>query len=109
MKSSFGISNFLEGISSLPHSTVFFYFCTLFKYEGILISPSYSLELCIHLGMLFLSSLPFASLLFSAICKAASNNYFAFLHFFLWDGFGYRLLYTMSQPLSIVLQALYQI
>ena len=31
------------------------------------------------------SPLPFTSLLFSAICKASSNNYFAFLHFFfLW-------------------------
>ena len=31
---------------------------------------------------LFLSHLPFTSLLFSAICKAFSDNYFAFLHFF---------------------------
>ena len=28
------------------------------------------------------SALPVASLLFSAICKASSDNYFAFLHFF---------------------------
>ena len=28
------------------------------------------------------SSLPFVSLLFSAICKASSDNHFAFLHFF---------------------------
>ena len=31
---------------------------------------------------LSLSPLPFASLLFSAICKAYSDNHFAFLHFF---------------------------
>ena len=29
------------------------------------------------------SALPLTSLLFSAICKASSDNYFAFLHFFL--------------------------
>ena len=57
------------------------------------------LFLCIdHLGILYLSAflwnsafrwiylsfspLPFASLLFSAIWKASSNNHFAFLHFF---------------------------
>ena len=34
------------------------------------------------MGISFLFSLPFASLLFSAICKASSDNYFAFLHFF---------------------------
>ena len=31
---------------------------------------------------LSLSPLPFASLLFSAICEASSDNHFAFLHFF---------------------------
>ena len=31
---------------------------------------------------LFFSPLPLASLLFSAICKASSDNHFAFLHFF---------------------------
>ena len=30
------------------------------------------------------SPLPFASLLFTAICKASSDNHFAFLHFFSW-------------------------
>ena len=37
------------------------------------------LEICIQMGISFL----FASLLFSAICKAASDNHFAFLHLFL--------------------------
>ena len=31
---------------------------------------------------LYFSPLPFASLLFTAICKASSDNHFAFLHFF---------------------------
>ena len=47
MKYSLGISNFLEEISSLSHSIVFLYFFTLITEEGFLISPCYSLELCI--------------------------------------------------------------
>ena len=50
--------------------------------EGFLISPCFSLELCIQMGISFLFSLPLASLLFSAICKVSSENCFAFLHFF---------------------------
>ena len=34
------------------------------------------------MGMFFLFSFPFTSVLFSAICKASSDNHFAFLHFF---------------------------
>ena len=45
MKCSLGISNFLEEISSLSHSIVFFYFFVLITEEGFLISPCYSLEL----------------------------------------------------------------
>ena len=39
MKCSFGISNFLEEISSLSHSVVFLYFFALIAEEGFLISP----------------------------------------------------------------------
>ena len=39
----------------------------------MLISPWYSLELCIQMGISFL---------FSAICKTSSDNHFTFLHFF---------------------------
>ena len=45
MKCSFGISDFLEEISSLSHSIVFLYFLALITEEGVLISPCYSLEL----------------------------------------------------------------
>ena len=45
-----GISNFLEEISSLSHSVGFLYFFALITEEGILISPCYSLELCIPGG-----------------------------------------------------------
>ena len=53
-----GISNFLE-ISSLSHSIVFLYFFALVTKEGFLISPCYSLELCIQIGISFLFSFAF--------------------------------------------------
>ena len=49
MKPSLGISNFLEEISSLFHSIVFLYFFAFIIEEGFLISPCYSLELCIQI------------------------------------------------------------
>ena len=79
------VSNFLEDISSLSHSIVFLYFFAVITEEGFIISPCYSLEVCIQMVYLSFFSYPLASLLFSAICKASSDNYFAFLHFFfLW-------------------------
>ena len=54
MKCSLGMSNFLEEISSLSHSVVFLYFFALITEEGFLISPCYSLELCIQMGTSFL-------------------------------------------------------
>ena len=82
MLHSLGISNFLEEISSLSHSVVFLYFFALITEEGFIISLCYSLVLFIQMGISFLSSFAFCSLLFSAICKASSDNHFAFLHFF---------------------------
>ena len=60
MKCSHDISNFLEEISSLPHSIVFLYLFALITEEGFLISPCYSLELCIQMGISFLFSLAFS-------------------------------------------------
>ena len=54
-----GISNFLEEISSLPHSIVFLYFFALITEEGFLISSCYSLDLCIQMGISFLFSFAF--------------------------------------------------
>ena len=82
MKYSLGISNFLEEISSLSHCIVFLYFFALITEEGFLICPCYSLELCIQMIYLSFSPLLFTSLLFTAICKASSDNHFALLHFF---------------------------
>ena len=82
MKCSLDISNFLEEISSLFHSIAFLYFYALITEQGFLFSPCYSWELCIQVGISFLFSFAFASLLFTAIFKASSNSHFAFLHFF---------------------------
>ena len=59
MKCSLGISSFLEEISSLSHSIVLLYFFALITEEGFLISPCYSLELCIQMGITFLFSFAF--------------------------------------------------
>ena len=59
MKCSLGISNFLKEISSLSHSIVFLYFFALITEEGFLISPCYSLELCIQMDISFLFSFAF--------------------------------------------------
>jgi len=82
MKYSFAVSNFLEEISNLSHAIVLLYFFALITVEGFVVSPCYSLELCIQMGVSFLFSVLFTSLLFTAICKASSDIYFAFLHFF---------------------------
>ena len=60
MKCSLGISNFLEEISSLSHSIVFLCFFALIAEEGFLISPCYSLELCIRMAISVLSSFVFS-------------------------------------------------
>ena len=53
-------SNFLEDIYSVSHSIVFLYFFTLTTEEGFLISPCYSLELCIQMGISLLFSFAFS-------------------------------------------------
>ena len=55
-----GISNFLEEISSVSHSIVFLYFFALITEQGFLISPCYSLELCIQMGTSFLFSFAYS-------------------------------------------------
>ena len=82
MKCSLGISNFLVETSSLSHSVVFLYFFPLITEEGFLISPCYSLELCIQMGISFFFPLLFTFLLFTAICKPSLDSHFAFSHFF---------------------------
>ena len=52
--------NFLEEIASLFHSIVFLSFFALITEEGFLISPCYSLELCIQMDISFLFSFAFS-------------------------------------------------
>ena len=96
MKYSLGISNFFEEISSLSHSIVFFSFFTLITEEGFLISPCYSLELCIQCVYFSFSPLLFTSLLFTAIYKASSDSHFAILHFFFLGMVLFPVFSTMS-------------
>ena len=105
MKCSLGISNFLEEISSLSHSVVFLYFFALITEEGFLISPCYSLELCVQMGISLLFS--FASLLFTTICKASSDIILLFSISFSWGWSWFLSPVQCHEPHSIVHQALY--
>ena len=91
MKFSLAVSNFLEEISNFLEeiarpslSILFLYFFALIAEEGFLISPCYSLELCILCLYLPFSPLLFASLLFTAICKASSDSHLLFCISFPW-------------------------
>ena len=97
MKCPLGIFNFLEEISSLSHSIVSLYFFALTTEEGFLISPCYSLELCVQMGISFLFSFPFGFSSFHSICKASLDSHFAFLHFFFLGMVLIPVSYTMSQ------------
>ena len=66
MKCSLGISHFLKEVSSLSHSVVFLYFFALVAEEGFLISPCYSLEVCIQMLISFLFSFAFLDLMVSS-------------------------------------------
>ena len=90
------LSFFLEEISSHSHSIVFLCFFALITEESFLISLRCSLELCIKMGISVLFSCAFSFFLFSAICKASSDNHFAFLHFFFLGKVLIAASYTMS-------------
>ena len=59
MKYFLGISNFPEVISGLSHSIIFLYLFALITEEGLLLSPCYSLELCIQMDIFLLFSFAF--------------------------------------------------
>ena len=82
MKCSLDISNVLEVISSLYHSIVFLYFFVLIAEEAFLPLLVILCNSAFRWVYLSFSPLPLASLLFSAMCKASLDNYFAFVHFF---------------------------
>src|SRR5574339_605051 len=96
MKYSLGISNFLEEISSLSYSIVFLYFFALITEEGFLISPCYSLELCIQMGISFLFSFAFCFSSFHSYLYGLPRQPFCFFTFlFLGDGLDHCLLYNV--------------
>ena len=67
MKWSLGFSNFLKESSSLSHSVVFLYFFALITEKGFLISPCYSLELCVQMLIIFPFLFCFSLLFFSQL------------------------------------------
>ena len=85
MKCSLSISNFLEVISSLSHSIVFLYFFALITEEDFLISPCYSLELWIQMGISFLFFFAFHfSSFHSYLWGLLRQPFWFFCIFFLW-------------------------
>ena len=96
MKCSLDIYNFLKDISSLSYSIVFLYFFALSTEEGFLISPCYSLELCIQMRISFLFSFAFRFSDFSQLnVRSPQTAILLFCIFFLGDGFDHCLLYNV--------------
>ena len=94
MKYSLGISYFLEEISRFPHSVVSVSLhCSLRK--AFLSLPAILWNFAFRWVYLSFSSLPFTSLLFSAICKASRQSFCLFALLFLRDGFDHCLLYSV--------------
>ena len=97
MKCSLAISNFPEEISSLSHSIVFLYSFALITEEGFLISPCYSWELCIQVGVSFPFSFAFSFSSFLSYSYGLLRQPFCLLAFlFLRDGFGHCVLYGIT-------------
>ena len=84
MKCSLGISNFLEEISSLSHSIVFLYFFALITEKAFLSLLAILWNSAFKWVYLSFSPLLFASLLFTAFCKASSDSHFTFFISFSW-------------------------
>ena len=98
MKCSLGISDVLEEISSVSHSIVFLYFFALITEEGFLSLLAILWNSAFKWIYLSFSPLLFASLLFTAICKASSDSHFAFFAFlFLGDRLDSSLLYNVMK------------
>ena len=78
MKSSLGISDFLEEISSLPillFSSISFHWSLRKAFLSLFAILWNSAFKWVYISF---SPLPFTSLLFTAICKASSDNHFVF-------------------------------
>ena len=107
MKFSIDTSNFCEEISSLSHSIVSLYFFALITEEGFLIAPCYSLELCIQMGISFLSPLLLLLFFSQLFIRSPQTAILSFCISFSW-GWSWSLPPVQChEPPSIVLQALY--
>ena len=103
---SLGISNFPEEISSLSHSVFLYFFALIIRkaFLSLLASLWNSAFKWVYLSFF---PLLFASLLFTAICKASSDSHFAFFISFSW-GWSWSLSPVQChEPLSTVVQVLY--
>src|SRR5574340_580771 len=97
MKCSLVISNFLEDISSLSHSIVFLYFFALIAEEDFLVSPCYSLELCMQMFISLLFSFAFHFSSFHSYLYGLPRQSFCFFAFlFHGDGLDPCLLYNVT-------------
>ena len=102
MKCSLGISSFVGEISDLSHSIVFLSFFALISQENFLISPCYSLELCIQMGISFLFSFAFSFSSFLSCVRPPQTTIFPFCISSSWSLPPVQ----CYEPPSIVLQAL---
>ena len=95
MKRSLGISDFLEEDSNLSCSVVFPYFFALITEKGFVISPCYSLELCVGYIFPFLLCLLliFFSQLFLGLLR---QSIFLFALLFLGLGLSHCLQYNVT-------------
>ena len=90
MKCSLSISDFLEELQVflilLFSSIFFFYFLHCSFRKAFLFLIAILLNSAFRWIYLYFSTLPFASLVFSLVCKAFSDNHFALLHFLDFKG-----------------------
>ena len=99
-----------EEISRLSQSVVFLYFFALITEEGFLFSPCCSLELCIQIGTSFFFSFAFLLLFFSQLfIRSVQTTILPFCISFSWGWSRFLFLVQCHEPLSIVLQAFYQV
>ena len=97
MKCSFGISNFLEEISSLSHSIIFLCFFALISLRKAFLSLLANLWNSAFKWMyLSFSPLPLASLFSQLFVRPPQTSIFPFAFLFLWDGLNHCLLYNVT-------------
>ena len=97
--------------SSLSHSTVFLSSFALITEKGFLISPCYSLELCIQMGISFLFSFAFSFSIFPLLfIRPPQTAILLFCISFSWGWSWFLSPVQCHEPLSIVFRhSVYQI